>query len=253
MQLKQLGNPVATGNTAHIYRLNEGVVKLFHSYLPADVAKYEGDKQRIAHAKGIAVPEVWEITEIEGQAALIMSYAEGKPIGEHMLEHAASLAHVEQYFEIFVDQQIALHRLEGEPLEPMEQKLAAQLRRAARLEDKTKEVLLNKLGQMKYHKVVCHGDLHPHNILLAPDGVTIIDWVDAAAGDLRADVYRTYLLIAGYSTQLAELYLQLYCSKTGLAYEEIFQWAAIIAGARLGEHHSPEEAERLLAIVKQFA
>lgn len=252
MLLKQLGNPVATGNTAYIYRFNEGVVKLFHSYLPADVAKYEGDKQRIAYAKGIAVPEVREITEIEGQAALIMSYAEGKPIGEHILEHAASLAHVEQYLQIFVDQQWALHQMDGEPLETMEEKLAAQLRRAAQLEDETREALLNKLQNMQYHKVICHGDLHPHNMLLAPNGVTIIDWVDATAGDLRADAYRTYLLIAGHSIQLAELYLQLYCSKSRLAREDIFQWAAIIAGARLGEHHSPEEADRLLAIVKQF-
>lgn len=252
MQLKQLGKPIAIGNTAHIYRYKEGIVKLFHSYLPADVASYEGGKQQIVHAKGLAVPEIWEITTVESQPALVMSYAEGKPLGELILENESSLAHVEQYFEIFVEQQLLLHQIDGEPLELMEEKLTNQLHRATLLEDKVKETLLDQLQRMKYRKVICHGDLHPHNMLLADQQVTIIDWVDATAGDLRADVYRTYLLIAGHSVQMAELYLQLYCGKSKLTREEIFQWAAIVAGARLAEHHSPEEAVRLLDIVKQW-
>lgn len=252
MQLKQLGNPIATGNTAHIYRYKEGIVKLFHSYLPADVARYEGEKQRMVHAKGVAVPEVWEITNVEGQPALIMSYAEGKPLGQLLLENQSDLAYVEQCLEIFVEQQLALHQIDGEPLEPMKGKLADQLHRAAALQDEVKEKLLEQMRHMTYRSVICHGDLHPHNMLLADQQVTIIDWVDATAGDLRADVYRTYLLIDGHSAPLAELYLQLYCSKGKLAREEIFQWAAIVAGARLAEHHSQEEAVRLLDIVKQW-
>jgi len=65
--------------------------------------------------------------------------------------------------------------------------------------------------------------------------VNIIDWVDASSGDIRADVFRTYLLYSQNSEELAEMYLHIYCKKTGLLRDEIFQWAPIISAARLAE------------------
>ena len=50
---------------------------------------------------------------------------------------------------------------------------------------------------------------------------TIIDWVDSRAGDIRADVCRTYLLYAQLSEELAELYINLYCEKNGLSKKEM--------------------------------
>ena len=50
---------------------------------------------------------------------------------------------------------------------------------------------------------------------------TIIDWVDSRAGDILADVYRTYLLYAQLSGELAELYIKLYCEKNGLSKNEM--------------------------------
>lgn len=47
--------------------------------------------------------------------------------------------------------------------------------------------------------------------------VNIIDWVDASSGDIRADVFRTYLLYAQSHIKLAEMYLQVYCNNTDLA------------------------------------
>jgi aminoglycoside phosphotransferase (APT) family kinase protein len=39
-----------------------------------------------------------------------------------------------------------------------------------------------------------HLDLHPMNVLMAPDGPVVIDWTNAAAGDPLADVANTYVL-----------------------------------------------------------
>jgi aminoglycoside phosphotransferase (APT) family kinase protein len=252
MKLNALGKPIATGNTAHIYHCEQGIVKLFHDYLPANVASYEGNKQQLVYNKGVNVPEVLDITTIEGRPALLMRYVEGRPIGELIL---ASLPHhpqqAEFYIHRFVEAQLGLHQLDGEPLETMEQKLSQQLHRAELLHNDERAVLLEQLSRMQYRKVICHGDLHPYNMLFSNNEVTIIDWVDATAGDMRADVYRTYLLIAPHSSTLAEQYIALYCDKSGVKREEIFQWAAIIAAARLSEHNLAEEKARLLAIVKK--
>jgi aminoglycoside phosphotransferase (APT) family kinase protein len=42
---------------------------------------------------------------------------------------------------------------------------------------------------------VCHGDLHPSNVLLGRDGPVIVDWFDASRGDPIADVARSSLTL----------------------------------------------------------
>jgi aminoglycoside phosphotransferase (APT) family kinase protein len=104
---------------------------------------------------------------------------------------------------------------------------------------------------MRYDKCLCHGDYHIFNLIFREGHVTIIDWVDASAGDARADAYRTYLLYSQHSEELAELYLRLYCDKSGIQQDEIFLWGPIIAGARLSEKVPPEKASRLVEIVNR--
>lgn len=43
---------------------------------------------------------------------------------------------------------------------------------------------------------VLHGDLHPANVLLGPDGPVVIDWTNARRGDGTADVADVWLVIA---------------------------------------------------------
>jgi aminoglycoside phosphotransferase (APT) family kinase protein len=40
-----------------------------------------------------------------------------------------------------------------------------------------------------------HRDLHPENILVAPDGPVLIDWTNAGAGDPAMDVALTWLIL----------------------------------------------------------
>lgn len=44
---------------------------------------------------------------------------------------------------------------------------------------------------------------------MADEIATIIDWVDSSAGDIRADI----------AMDLADIYLWLYCQKSGLSKE----------------------------------
>jgi serine/threonine protein kinase len=43
---------------------------------------------------------------------------------------------------------------------------------------------------------VVHGDLHPMNVILSPDGPVVIDWANAAAGDPAFDLADTWVLFA---------------------------------------------------------
>lgn len=52
--------------------------------------------------------------------------------------------------------------------------------------------------------------------------------------------------------KLADLYLNLYCRKSGLSKDEIFEWPPLIAGARLADSVSAESSQRLLGILNQY-
>lgn len=46
---------------------------------------------------------------------------------------------------------------------------------------------------------LCHGDLHPGNVIFGVDGPVVVDWFDAARGDPHGDVARSRLLLADAS------------------------------------------------------
>ena len=135
----------------------------------------------------------------------------------------------------------------------MYEKLERQIEFAPILDNKMKSVLIRKLLTMSFEDRLCHGDFHFYNLIMSDDNkVAIIDWVDASSGNIRADVYRTYLLYTQFSKEIADMYLKFYCDKSGLTMEEVYQWAPIISAARLSENVSSENPERLLNIINHY-
>lgn len=146
--------------------------------------------------------------------------------------------------------QQSIHKIEANTLEPMPNKLRKQIEATPLLDDKQKNTLLKRLENIHYSPTLCHGDFHLYNVIMTKNNEQIvIDWKDATAGDFRADIYRTYLLYNSFSPEIANLYLKLIYQKTNLTTEEIFQWAPIIAGARLSENVSAKESKYLLEVV----
>lgn len=244
-----LGTPIAIGNTAEIYLFENRVVKVFNSNLPDTEALYEASKQKYAYSCGLSVPKILDVTKIDGKQAIIMEYIQGKTIGDLLFENKDQ---AEYYMNISVDIQQKMHRIVADSLEPMSEKLRRQIESAHLLNKRHKFTLIQKLDHMTFDKRLCHGDFHLFNLIMTDNKVTIIDWVDSSAGDIRADIYRTYLLYSQFSIELADMYLRLYCTKSGLSKDDIFQWAPIIAGARLSENVLSENAERLMEIVDAY-
>lgn len=240
------GKPIATGNTAAIYLHENKAIKIFRDHLPASAPVYETHKQQLAYDSGLRVPEVLEVTMIEGKHALVMEYVKGKTLGQLVMEDREQ---AEYYMGLSVDTQREIHNKKIDSLEPMKEKLARQIQSVGCLNDEMKAALLEKLESMTFESRLCHGDFHLYNLIQTDDGIAIIDWVDASAGDIRADVYRSYLLYSQVSTELAEMYVKLYSEKSGLGKEEIFAWVPIVAAARLAENVATEDENRLMEII----
>jgi tRNA A-37 threonylcarbamoyl transferase component Bud32 len=240
------GKPFATGNTAFIYLQENKAIKIFLDHLPASATMYEANKQKLAYDSGLLVPKVLEVTMKEGKHALVMEYVKGKTLGQLVMEDRER---AEYYMGLSVDIQREIHSKKIDSLESMKEKLARQIQCVGCLDEEVKATLLEKLGSLTFESRLCHGDFHLYNLIQTDDVITIIDWVDASSGDIRADVYRSYLLYSQVSVELAEMYVKLYCEKSGLGKEEIFAWAPILAAARLAENVATDDEERLMAIV----
>ncbi|WP_343066400.1 aminoglycoside phosphotransferase family protein [Heyndrickxia vini] len=241
-----LGSPIAVGNTAEIYLYENRIIKVFKDYLPKSEALYEATKQNIVYKSGLFVPKIVDVREINGKPAIVMEYIKGKTIGELLYEN---MEEAEYYMTLSVEVHQNIHSKSGESFEPMAEKLSRQIHAAPILQLDQKKTLIKRLELLSVDNKLCHGDFHFYNLIVSDNKVAIIDWVDASGGSRCADVYRTYLLLSQVSVKMADLYVSLYCEKSGLEKEEIFQWAPIIAGARLSENVTTERQERLLKIV----
>ena len=244
-----LGNPIAIGNTAKIYLFENKIVKMFNDYLPDTESLYEANKQKYAYSCGLSVPEVLDVTMINGKQALIMEYIKGRTLGDIILENNELAEH---YMSISVEIQQKIHKVIPDSLELMREKLHRQIEFVPILDKRHKSVLLQKLDSIIFENRLCHGDYHLFNLIKSEEKVTIIDWVDSSAGDIRADVYRTYLLYSQFFPEFAEMYIRIYCEKSGMSKEEILQWAPIIAAARLSENVSSEKSDRLMDIINYY-
>ncbi|MHC8515849.1 phosphotransferase family protein [Sporosarcina sp. ITBMC105] len=244
-----LNKPIATGNTAEIFLCENTIVKLFKDYLPETESSYEAAKQKIAYELGLPVPKILDVIKVNGKQAIIMEYIKGKTLGEQFLENREQ---GEYFIELSIDMQRRIHSLKVENLEPMASKLRRQIESVHRLDERQKFMLLQKLDSFSFENRLCHGDFHLFNLVESDDNVTVIDWVDASSGDIRADVCRSYLLYKQFSEDLAEIYISIYCEKSGLAKDEIVEWEPILAAARLAERVESEVENQLVNIVNHY-
>ncbi len=244
-----LGNPIATGNTADIYLHDGRIIKLFKDSMPEKEAAFEAKKQRYAYSHGLPVPFVFDVTVIGNRQAIVMEYAAGKTIGALLFNNTSASEH---FMKLTIDVQMRIHGVKAEGIELMAVKLKRQLSQASALNDNQKEILLRELRSMRFDIRLCHGDFHMFNLIETESDIVIIDWVDASAGDVKADVCRSYLLYSQVSMDLAKIYLRLYCQQSGLLPDDVLKWEPILAGARLSENVTTESQDRLVEIVTRF-
>ena len=94
------------------------------------------------------------------------------------------------------------------------------------------------------------GDFHPANLLITPQGLVIIDWLDATVGNPLADLARSTLLIQAavkngslrqpwlrWSVQLFQwILVREYFRLNPGGEKEFRRWLPLAAAARLSEH-----------------
>ncbi len=234
---------LATRPKKTIYKDGDKIIKLFgEEYSKADILNEALNHARVEES-GLNMPKVVEVTKIDGKWALILEFIEGKTLYNLNKEHPEKY---EEYLNLFVDLQIAMHDKRIPLLTKLKDKMNRKISQAD-LSATTRYELHTRLESLSKQNCLCHGDFNPTNIVIKEDGAPyILDWSHATQGCPLADVARTYLIFHLYKEQdTAEDYINLYCKKTDTAKQLIQKWIPIVAASQ-SVKGKPEEREFLL-------
>ncbi len=249
--MPNLGPVVAWGtrSTVHLYG-RDAVAKVPLPTTPDSWIRHEALYTAAVRAAGTPAPEVLDLVSIDGRLAAVYERIQGPSMWQHLADRATTPTRVgTELAEIHLG---VLSCSTPLTLPRQRDRLAGKIRRAARIAGAEIAGAAILLPDADTENRLCHGDLHPGNVIMSPDGPVIVDWFDACRGAALADVARTSLLIgAGGATahsvphlpgatdeQLVEMhhaYIEAISATIDVGPGELDRWRRIEAAARLAE------------------
>ena len=241
------GRLLATGNIAEVFEWDSRVLKLYKSPEAKLAAFREAANHAAVEALGLPVPFVWGLQQVASRWGIVFDRVSDRSFADRMRGSPCEVPH---YLELMAHLHVAIHRRAALPFTSLKVRLMARIEEARHLEDRHRGALLMGLSAMPDGDRLCHGDLHPQNILGDATKPMIIDWPDASRGDPAADVCRSYLLLMLHASEVAAPYLDVYCRLGGISRQAILDWLPYVSAARLVEM-VPGETDGLREILRQ--
>ena len=201
-----------------------------------------------ARSCGAPVPRLLGLERIGGRTASVWERVEGASVWQRVVDRPRQAARLGR---LVADVQLALFELIPPVTLPCQRdRLVAKIRRAAFDIDPALAGALERLPPLIDAPRLCHGDLHPSNVILSPVGPMLVDWFDASRGDPVGDVARSWLTLLGDGKQppghlpgadaatlstLTDAYLARLGEELDLDEDVLACWQAVQAVARMAE------------------
>jgi aminoglycoside phosphotransferase (APT) family kinase protein len=244
-----LGDVVARGSRSSVRAYGRGaVVKVPDPETPAGWILFEAEYTEAVRAVGAPAPRLLGIEQIAGRPASVWERLDGTTMWQQVIDRPDRAAEMGS---VLADVHLALFELVPPVTLPSQRdRLVSKIRWSAAVIDASLGRALDLLPVATGKPRLCHGDLHPSNIVLAQDGPMIVDWFDASRGDRVAEVARSSLMLIGDGANapshlpgsdrgtlavLTGAYLSRLREHLEISDELLARWQAINAAARLAE------------------
>jgi aminoglycoside phosphotransferase (APT) family kinase protein len=260
------GAMLGNGREAVVYALDDDrVVKVFRDIDAGDRARAEYATGVLLHAHGWPVALPLEVTEYDGQPALISRRVHGVDLNQTLTRAPWKIASVADQLAAV---QVQLHRLAAPAqLPPLHTIVEARVRSNNAVPRELVNAALATLASLPTGLRMCHGNLHLGNVLIENGQVMLVDCSDASAGDPNAEVahtlvrYRCARLRPGSPLSarlgsalgrvlLRTLFLRAYRRRADIDIRLVDQWVGVRAVERLAENR-PKEKRRLLRLARR--
>ena len=158
----KLENCISERINKKIYRDGSKCIKLFDEvYSKADVLNEALNHARVEET-GLNIPELYEVTRIDGKWAIVSQFIEGESLADLI---AADPKKYNEYMDMFVDIQLDIQSRNCPLLSRLKDKMNRKIE-FTELDETTKYDLHTRLDGMKKHNKLCHGDYTPSNTMI---------------------------------------------------------------------------------------
>jgi aminoglycoside phosphotransferase (APT) family kinase protein len=263
MSSKLLGDVVARGSRSVVHAYGSGaVIKVPKPATPASWIRAEADYVEAVRAVGAPAPALLGMEEIFGRPASVWEHVEGPLLWQQVVDRPDRSAAIGR---ALAEVQLALFELVTPVTLPDQRdRLSSKIRWSAANVDASLAAALDILPGRTATPRLCHGDLHPSNVIVSKDGPVLVDWFDACRGDRVADVARSSLTLLSHGATtpshlpgsdtrtlavLTRAYLSRMQESLEIAPRLFSRWQAVNAVARLAEGMSREP---LLEVWRRF-
>ncbi|HZP86137.1 MAG TPA: phosphotransferase [Burkholderiales bacterium] len=255
-----LGPRLAVGGTAELFAWQDNrVVKLYWEGASIEAAEREAARTRAARAAGAPAPDVFDLVCVEERPGVVFERLDGALMLDVLGQQPNR---VDELARQLADLQADLHQRESDDLPPLREHVLRRVHLGA-LPARVKPIVVEALDDLPDEHVLCHGDLHPGNVILTRDGARVIDWFDATAGSPAADLARTCVLLqyarlnssaqtsafAPVRQRFVEVFLEHYHRRSPSVAQDLSKWFTPIAAARTAEPILGHERTTLLRVI----
>jgi aminoglycoside phosphotransferase (APT) family kinase protein len=259
-----LGEVVAHGSRSVVHAYGRGaVIKVPKPATPASWILAEARYGDAVRAVGAPAPALLGLEQVFGRPASVWERVDGPSMWQQVVDRPGRSAAVGRSV---AEVQLALFELVPPVTLPDQRdRLTSKIRRSAADIDGSFARALDLLPEQAGTPRLCHGDLHPSNVIMGDDGPVLVDWFDASRGDRVADVARSSLTLLAHGAAtpshlpgsdtgtlavLTRAYLSRLQESLDIPPALLSRWQAINAAARLAEG-MPREP--LLEVWRRFA
>ena len=264
MSPRLLGDVVARGSRSLVHAYGRGVVvKVPKPATPGSWIRAEAEYVEAVRAVGARAPALLGMEQIFGRPASVWERVEGPSLWQEAIECPHRSADVGRRL---AGVQLDLFELVPPVTLPDQRdRLISKIRWSAANVDASLARALDLLPARTGTPRLCHGDLHPSNVIVSKDGLVLVDWFDASRGDRVSDIARSSLTLLGEGEStprhlpgsdprtlavLTQAYLSRLQASLDISPGLLSRWQAINAVARLAEG---VPREPLLEVWRRFA
>lgn len=254
------------GRTAEVFFLDEhNVIKLYRPDFPFAAIGREFSSSSFVYDAGVRTPKPVSLTTMDGREGIVFQRISGPTLLSLMTTRPWKIRKLsKEMAKLHAD----LHSRSTPAGQLPDQKgvLTDNIQATSLLTEAEKSQILTCLEQLPRDNKICHGDLHPDNVLV-DNGLWTIDWMNGMSGCPAGDAARSMLLLKFgalpeampdavkvlfryFRKVMLNSYLVEYMRLSGYAYAELDCWLLPLAAARLIESPPPEERNQLLLEIR---
>jgi aminoglycoside phosphotransferase (APT) family kinase protein len=193
---QQPGERVGIGRTAEVFAWGDGeIVKVLRPEFPDVLGENEAAVAARVTGLGLAAPRFVGTERVDGRFALVYERLRGPSMLDELTRRPWSIDGLAREFAALHAQ---MHDASGAGLPDIAASLARQVGRAAELLGAARaDAVLARLDGLAGGGAICHGDMHPGNVIMVGSGPVVIDWLSATSGPPEADLARSEFLLTG--------------------------------------------------------